>query len=277
MLLLAVNFVPSIWSWGENNLINTVHVSHVGRVRQVNEDSVLICQMEHGYTLGIVADGMGGHLAGDTASRLAVQTVSEDLASLEPDMSMDAIQAALSDAILHANEVIYQEASADERLHNMGTTIVAVLLRGHEGCIGHIGDSRAYKVSAGQVSRLTDDHTLVNELFKSGQITEEELESHPRKNVLIRALGTDIDVSVEMSAVTIEAGEALLLCSDGLSNLVKRDRIGQIVGSLDIPLQEKADRLLQLALLAGGDDNITVALLEHQEEAAGQSKKGWNS
>ncbi|MFC7681683.1 Stp1/IreP family PP2C-type Ser/Thr phosphatase [Paenibacillus sp. GCM10028914] len=259
-------------------MINTVHVSHVGRVRQINEDSVLIRQMEHGYTLGIVADGMGGHLAGDTASRLAVSTVSEDLASLEPDMSMDAIRAVLSDAILHANEVIYQEASADERLHNMGTTIVAVLLRGHEGCIGHIGDSRAYKVSAGQVIRLTDDHTLVNELFKSGQITEEELESHPRKNVLIRALGTDIDVSVELSPVSIEAGEVLLLCSDGLSNPVRRDRIGQIVGSLELPLEEKADRLLQLALLAGGDDNITVALIEHQEEEdAGQSKKGWNS
>ncbi|MGM1050321.1 protein phosphatase [Paenibacillus uliginis N3/975] len=258
-------------------MINTVHVSHVGRVRQVNEDSVLIRHLEHGYTLGIVADGMGGHLAGDTASKLAVQTVAEDLSSLEPDMSMDGIRAALSDAILHANEVIYQEASADERLHNMGTTIVAVLLRGHEGYIGHIGDSRAYKISTGQVIRLTDDHTLVNELFKSGQITEEELESHPRKNVLIRALGTDIDVSVELSPVAIEAGEVLLLCSDGLSNPVRRDRIGQIVGSLELPLEEKADRLLQLALLAGGDDNITVALFEHQEEGAGQRIKGWNS
>lgn len=258
-------------------MINTVHVSHVGRVRQVNEDSVLIRQLEHGYTLGIVADGMGGHLAGDTASRLAVQTVAEDLSFLEPDISMDGIRAALSDAILHANEVIFQEASADERLHNMGTTIVAVLLRGHEGYIGHIGDSRAYKISTGQVVRLTEDHTLVNELFKSGQITEEELESHPRKNVLIRALGTDMDVSVELSPIVIDAGEVLMLCSDGLSNPVRTDRIGQIVGSLEISLKEKADRLLQLALLAGGDDNITVALIEHQEEGAGERIKEWNS
>lgn len=255
-------------------MINTVHVSHVGRVRQVNEDSVLIRQLEHGYTLGIVADGMGGHLAGDTASRLAVQTVAEDLSFLEPEISMDGLRSVLGDAILHANEVIYREASTDERLHNMGTTIVAVLLRNCEGYIGHIGDSRAYKVSAGQVTRLTDDHTLVNELFKSGQITEEELESHPRKNVLIRALGTDVDVSVELSPVALAAGEVLLLCSDGLSNPVSRELIGQIVGSPDLPLEDKADRLLQLALLAGGDDNITVALFEHQEEASGNVQRG---
>lgn len=120
-------------------MINTVHVSHVGRVRSVNEDSVFISTLEHGYTLGVVADGMGGHLAGDTASRLAVETVSADLSSLEPGMSMDAIRAALGDAILHANEVIYQEASKDEKLHNMGTTIVAVLFRDSEGISGISG------------------------------------------------------------------------------------------------------------------------------------------
>lgn len=258
-------------------MIKTVHVSHVGRVRPVNEDSVYVNTLEHGYTLGVVADGMGGHLAGDTASRLAVDTVAEDLSSLEQDMSMDSIRAALGDAILHANAVIYREASADERLHNMGTTIVAVLLRGSEGYIGHIGDSRAYKVVPGQVIRLTDDHTLVNELFKSGQITEDQLETHPRKNVLSRALGTDVDVTVELTPVTIGEGEVLLLCSDGLSNRVSRELIGQISGSLDLPLEDRVDRLLQLALLAGGEDNITVAMFEHQEEVVGQRIKGWDS
>jgi protein phosphatase len=258
-------------------LIRTVHVSHVGRVRPVNEDSVFVSTLEHGYTLGVVADGMGGHLAGDTASRLAVDTVAADLSSLEPGIPLEGIRAALGDAILHANEVIYQEASSDERLHNMGTTIVAVLLSGSEGYIGHIGDSRAYKVASGQVTRLTDDHTLVNELYKSGQITEDQLETHPRKNVLSRALGTDEDVTVELTPVSISDGEVLLLCSDGLSNRVSRDLIGQISGSLDLPLEERADRLLQLALLAGGEDNITVAMFEHQEEVVGQRKKGWDS
>lgn len=233
--------------------------------------------MEHGYTLGVVADGMGGHQAGDTASRLAVDTVAEDLSALDPDMSMEGVRAALGDAILHANEVIYQEAASDVRLHNMGTTIVAVLFRGAEGYIGHIGDSRAYKVVPEQVIRLTEDHTLVNELYKSGQITEDELETHPRKNVLSRALGTDVDVSVELTPVTLGYGEVLLLCSDGLSNRVSRELIGQIAGALDLPLEERADRLLQLALLAGGEDNITVAMFEHQEEAAGQRIKGWDS
>ena len=244
-------------------------------MRQINEDSVLVRQLEHGYTLGIVADGMGGHLAGDTASRLAVEAVSEALASIEPGVSLDGIRAALNNAILSANEVIYREASADERFHNMGTTIVAVLLKGHEGYIGHIGDSRAYKVAGEQVTRLTEDHTLVNELFKSGQITEEEFESHPRKNVLTRALGTDAEVSVELNPVALAPGEVLLLCSDGLSNMVNRGQLAQVVGSMDILLDEKADRLLQLALLAGGDDNITVALFEHQDqEAVGSVQRG---
>ncbi|NMO94650.1 Stp1/IreP family PP2C-type Ser/Thr phosphatase [Paenibacillus lemnae] len=255
-------------------MINTVHVSHVGRVRQVNEDSVLVRHLEHGYTLGIVADGMGGHLAGDTASRLAVQTVAEDLNSLVSDLSMNELRVLLMEAILHANEVIYREASGDERLYNMGTTIVAVLLRNDEGYIGHIGDSRAYKVSGSKVELLTEDHTLVNELFKNGQITEEELKTHPRRNVLIRALGTDSKVNVELNSVGLGAGEALLLCSDGLSNLVSRESIGQIVGAADLPLEEKADRLLQLALLAGGDDNITVALLQHQGETASSVQRG---
>lgn len=257
-------------------MINTVHVSHVGRVRQVNEDSVLIRQLEHGYTLGIVADGMGGHQAGDTASMLAVQTVSEDLERLDPEISMDGLRAVLGDAIHHANEVIYREAALHEQMHNMGTTIVAVLLRNHEGYIGHVGDSRAYKISDGEVTRLTDDHTLVNELFKSGQITEEELESHPHKNVLLRALGTDTEVAVELMPVTLAAGEVLMLCSDGF-NPVSRDMIGQIVGSAELPLEDKADRLLQLALLVGGGDNITVALFEHQEEAAGNVQRSGNS
>ncbi|MFI2857622.1 Stp1/IreP family PP2C-type Ser/Thr phosphatase [Paenibacillus sp. JSM ZJ436] len=255
-------------------MINTVHVSHVGRVRQINEDSVLVLQLGHGYTLGIVADGMGGHLAGDTASRLAVQTVAEDFKKLAADLDGEALGTVLTQAILHANEVIYREASGNERLHNMGTTIVAVLLREHRGYIGHIGDSRAYKVSGNQVSLLTEDHTLVNELFKNGQITEEELASHPRKNVLIRALGTDSEVEVELRSVELGAGDVLLLCSDGLSNLVNRERMAQVIGSAELPLEDKADRLLQLALLAGGDDNITVALLQHQEEAAGNEQRG---
>lgn len=268
MLPLAVSFVQSIWSWGESVLIKTVHVSHIGRVRSVNEDSAWIRDLETGYILGIVADGMGGHLAGDTASRLAVETLVGDLRSLEPGLSHASLSAALSDAILHANEVIYSTASANDKYHNMGTTVVAALLNDAGGVIGHIGDSRAYKISGQQMIQLTEDHTLVNELFKNGQISKEDVTHHPRRNVLTRALGTDAEVKVDMDNVKLEEGEVLLLCSDGLSNLVSNEQIIRVAGNLELPLEERADRLLQLALLAGGDDNITVALFEMQKDSA---------
>ncbi|MDO7905245.1 Stp1/IreP family PP2C-type Ser/Thr phosphatase [Paenibacillus sp. JX-17] len=247
-------------------MIKTVHVSHVGRVRSVNEDSAWIRHLEQGYILGIVADGMGGHVAGDTASRLAVETMAEDLATLEQGLSAAALSAALSDAILHANDVIYQTASRDEKYYNMGTTVVAVLLNDASGIIGHIGDSRAYMVSGNQVRQVTEDHSLVNELYKNGQISQEEADNHPRRNVLTRALGTDAEVKVDLDPIGLEPGDVLLLCSDGLSDLVSSQQIGQVVGQRDLPLEERADRLLHLALLAGGDDNITVALFELQPE-----------
>ncbi|GAB6990501.1 Stp1/IreP family PP2C-type Ser/Thr phosphatase [Paenibacillus pini] len=260
-------------------MIKTVHISNIGRVRSVNEDSVWVNHLPQGYTVGIVADGMGGHQAGDTASRLAVETMARDLTALEADMSTEGLRAALSDAIIHANDVIYKEASKNEKFHNMGTTIVAILLAGASGFIGHIGDSRAYKITNDEVIQLTEDHTLVNELYKSGQITLEELKTHPRRNVLTRALGTDAEVSPVLDPVTLLAGEVLLLCSDGLSNLVSGQHMSQVTGKLDVPLDERAERLLQLALLAGGDDNITVALFELQdlEEVAGASIKEWDS
>jgi protein phosphatase len=258
-------------------LIKTVHASNIGRVRSVNEDSVWIGQLPQGYTIGIVADGMGGHQAGDTASRLAVDTIADDLSTLEKGMSFEGMSAAVSDAILHANDVIYSEASKNEKYHNMGTTVEVLLLQETSGVIGHIGDSRTYKIVNGGAIQLTEDHTLVNELYKNGQISLEEMKTHPRRNVIMRALGTDPEVSVDLYPVTLSAGEALLLCSDGLSNLVSGEHIAKISGMWDVPLDERADRLLQLALLAGGDDNITVALFELQDEVSGQSIKEWDS
>ncbi|MHA0857310.1 Stp1/IreP family PP2C-type Ser/Thr phosphatase [Paenibacillus sp. CMAA1364] len=248
-------------------MIKYVHVSHIGNVRSINEDAVNVSVTSSGYTLGILADGMGGHMAGEKASQLAVDTVLADLSSLEKGMSSNALHAALSDAILHANHVVHQEASNNPQCHNMGTTIVVILLDGASGWIGHIGDSRAYKVTEGKAVQLTDDHTLVNELYKNGQLTESELETHPRRNVLTKALGTDTEVTAEFDHVTLAEQEVLLLCSDGLSNMVNNKYLGQIAGLQEIPLEERAERLLQLALLAGGDDNITMALFELQDEA----------
>ncbi|AZK46993.1 Stp1/IreP family PP2C-type Ser/Thr phosphatase [Paenibacillus lentus] len=253
-----------------------VYVSDVGRVRPVNEDSARVSRLEQGYTLGIVADGMGGHQAGDTASQLAVETIIQDIDSLAPGLSLQACAEALKNAILHANEVIFRKASEHDEYHNMGTTVVAVLLSGQEGVVGHIGDSRAYQYRQEDLTLLTEDHSLVNELVKSKQISEEEASVHPRRNVLTRALGTDSKVEVDLDHIILESGDILLLCSDGLSNYVSTEQMTLTLGLNDLSLEDRANRLLQLALDAGGDDNITVALLEHQE-AAGSSIKEWNS
>lgn len=258
-------------------MIKKVCVSHIGCVRSVNEDSVWISDKEARYMLGIVADGMGGHQAGDRASFLAVETISTDLSALEEGMSAEALRAALGDAILHANDIIYREAANNEKYHNMGTTVVALLVDGSSGWIGHIGDSRAYKVTKGEAVQITEDHTLVNELYKNGQISSEQLQSHPRRNVITRALGTDAEVTVDFNPITLSPEEVLVLCSDGLTNMVNSQHLGHIAGMQDVPLEERADRLLQLALLAGGDDNITVALFELQDEALGESIKEWDS
>lgn len=257
-------------------MIRTVYVSDVGRVRSVNEDNAWVASLENGYTLGIVADGMGGHQAGETASQLAVETIVQDLSALPADLSLQECDNALKQAILHANEVVFQKSQENVEYHNMGTTVVAILLKNQAGIIGHIGDSRAYLFRQGKVVQLTDDHSLVNELVKNKQISEEEASVHPRRNVLTRALGTDEQVTVDMDPLTLELGDILLLCSDGLSNYVTTEQMTYKLGSDTHSLKEKADELLQLALNAGGDDNITVALLEFHEEA-GSSTKEWNS
>ncbi|WP_410768181.1 Stp1/IreP family PP2C-type Ser/Thr phosphatase [Fontibacillus sp. BL9] len=257
-------------------MIKTVYVSDVGRVRSVNEDSSWVARLEQGYTLAIVADGMGGHQAGDTASRLAVETIVRDLHDLPPGLTAEACGEKLKQAILHANDVVYREASEHEEYHNMGTTVVAVLLGDQEGMIGHIGDSRVYKFGRGEMVQLTEDHSLVNELLKSKQISEQEAIVHPHRNVVTRALGTDPQVVVDLYPVSLEPGEILLLCSDGLSNYVTLEQMTQTLSSEALELNDRADRLLRLALLAGGDDNITVALLEHCGED-GSSVKEWNS
>lgn len=254
--------------------MNMVQRSDVGRVRTVNEDRSSLQTLQNGYTLAIVADGMGGHQAGDTASHLAVETVTQQLQQLASGLTLAACAEALRAAILRANNVIYELASQDMKYHNMGTTIVAVLLDGLKGIIGHIGDSRAYIIKDGQIRKLTDDHSLVNELLKSGQISYEESLHHPRRNVLTRALGTDPEVAVDINTFELEPGSVLLLCSDGLSNPVSEDQMVTVAESSNEPLSGKADRLLELALEAGGDDNITVVLLEQTDNGFGPSTRG---
>ncbi|WP_141505938.1 Stp1/IreP family PP2C-type Ser/Thr phosphatase [Paenibacillus luteus] len=251
----------------------TANRSDIGRVRQVNEDQSWVSQLNNGITLAIVADGMGGHQAGDVASQKAVDAFRSMLeqSAAKADLSIQEGKMLIRQAITQANEAVFELASRNEKYHNMGTTIVAALVKKDNAIIGHVGDSRAYKITEGVIKQITFDHTLVNELVKSGQLSEEEAAHHPRRNVLTRAVGTDSQVEIEVQAVEWSPQDVLLLCSDGLSNMVSDQQILQTVMTEKLELDAKADHLIQLALHAGGDDNITVVLLQ---EAAGTNREG---
>ncbi|OMF37515.1 serine/threonine protein phosphatase [Paenibacillus sp. FSL H8-0548] len=251
----------------------TANRSDIGRVRHVNEDQSWVSQLNNGITIAIVADGMGGHQAGDVASQKAVDAFRSMLvqSAAKADLSIQEGKMLIRQAISQANDAVFELASRNERYHNMGTTIVAALVKQDNAIIGHVGDSRAYKITQGVITQLTHDHTLVNELVKSGQLSEEEAAHHPRRNVLTRAVGTDSHVDIDVQAVEWSSEDILLLCSDGLSNMVSEQQMLQMVTSEQLELDAKADHLIQLALHAGGDDNITVVLLQ---EAIGTNREG---
>jgi PPM family protein phosphatase len=241
--------------------VKTVLRSHVGKVRQVNEDQAWSGRLTGGITAAIVADGMGGHRAGDVASSLAVNSLVQSLKAWEESSFVMDGASKLREMIRKANAVVYETASLNEQYHNMGTTVVMALLDGSAGLIGHIGDSRAYRLRGGQLEQLTDDHTLVNELTKSGQLSPEEAARHPRRNVLTRALGTDSEVEVDVQVIDWQIGDLLLLCSDGLSGLVEPSLLQSTLDETGGILEQQAQKLVDLALAAGGDDNVTVVLV----------------
>ncbi|WP_054028072.1 Stp1/IreP family PP2C-type Ser/Thr phosphatase [Bacillus sp. FJAT-28004] len=251
----------------------TANRSDIGRVRHVNEDQSWVSQLNNGVTLAIVADGMGGHQAGDVASQRAVDAFRSMLekSAAKADLSLQEGKMLIRQAISQANDAVFELASQNEQYRNMGTTIVAALVKQDNAIIGHVGDSRAYKITEGVITQITTDHTLVNELVKSGQLSAEEAAHHPRRNVLTRAVGTDSQVEIDVQAVEWSAQDVLLLCSDGLSNMVSDQEMLQTVTTDQLELDAKADHLISLALQAGGDDNITVVLLQ---EAAGTNREG---
>jgi serine/threonine protein phosphatase PrpC len=232
----------------------------IGKIRTVNEDRSVNQEDVGGYSLAIVADGMGGHQAGDTASQIAIETIQQQLQHIHNRMSIDEIRFAVRKAIEFANETIFAFAAEREHYHGMGTTVVVTAATERQVVIGHIGDSRAYYIHNGSIRQLTEDHSLVNELVKSGQISREEASQHPRRNVLTRALGTEPGIEVDVMVMDWHAGDMLLLCSDGLSSLVGTDVLLEVAAG-EGDLDEKVDLLVQSALNAGGDDNITVTLV----------------
>lgn len=227
----------------------------VGRVRHLNEDS-LCARPELG--LFAVADGMGGHNAGEVASALAVQELEKYVykhidSEVNPAVLLEA-------ALQEANRLIYLSARGNEGCRGMGTTITACLLRDKDLYIAHVGDSRAYLIGHKGTVRLTDDHSLVGELLRGGGITEEQAQTHPQRNVLIRALGTEPSVQVDIRQAKVSFGQKVLLCTDGLTSHLRDDEISNIVLTSPEP-QESIGLLIKKALERGGTDNVTAILL----------------
>lgn len=244
----------------------------LGRVRDLNEDSLLALEfvtanksLSHPVGLFVVADGMGGHEGGEIASGLLVQTLAAQadglLAAAKPGAALDAGQW-LTDAIQVANAAVYERARTTET--DMGTTVVAALVIGNEATIAHVGDSRAYRVHAGGIEPLTVDHSLVESMVASNQITREEARGHPQANVIYRTIGDKRQVVVDLDRVTLGPDESLLLCSDGLNGMMRDEAIQALIAPASSP-QAACDALVSAANAAGGEDNISVILVRLEE------------
>ena len=239
----------------------------VGRRREHNEDAFLV---DTESSLFVVADGMGGHAGGGTASSIAVATIEERVhaaraaapASFAAPTAEDAAHfpAVLRQAVEAACRAIYGAAQEDPSLAGMGTTVTAALVAGRTAFVAHVGDSRCYLVRGGRIFQLSEDHSLVNEQLKAGAITEEEARQSRFRNIITRSVGFEEDVLVDVVGLELEKGDAIVLCCDGLSNQVADAEILEIAtGSR---LAEAPERLVALANERGGDDNITVIVVK---------------
>ncbi|HEX2053275.1 MAG TPA: Stp1/IreP family PP2C-type Ser/Thr phosphatase [Actinomycetota bacterium] len=220
--------------------------SDVGLVRQVNEDSKLVSP-----PLFAVADGMGGHASGDVASALAVEVLEAELKKSD----------SISDAVHNANKAIFQKAAKDPDLTGMGTTLTAMWADETSAQIAHVGDSRAYLLRDGQLTRLTTDHTVVNRLVQQGRILPEDADRHPQRSYLERALGVDPEVEVDVHVLDMAPGDRVLLCSDGLFGMIDDDLIQSVLEQERHP-QRAAERLCEEAVHAGGNDNVTAVVVD---------------
>ncbi len=236
--------------------IEVASKTDVGQVRTANEDSCDIFERADGTRLLVVADGMGGHRGGATASQTAIATFSDLFAQHASNRD----EALLHDAITKANERIFSLAQNDSALEGMGTTVVAFLLDANgQGSVAHVGDSRAYRYRQGQLEALTVDHSVVAEMHRRGLISADEAAIHPRRNEILRSVGVLAGVQVEVAEVEVTPGDRFLLCSDGLTGVISDDEIAAVIQAE--PPKRAVEKLVQMANERGGPDNITVQIL----------------
>ena len=230
-------------------------VSDVGLKRKLNEDYACYLEREN-FKIYVVADGMGGHNAGEVASKMAAKHIVQ---YVDENYSLKEEETLISKAIKAANEKIYKFSKTNDELKGMGTTVTACLVTSDSIYVANVGDSCCMALKNGELEKITKDHSLVQELLDSGTISEFEAKNHPKKNIITRALGTSIDVDVDVFKIRINEYKLFILCSDGLTNEVAKDEILRIINN-ENNYVNMADNLVNLAKEKGGRDNITVLL-----------------
>lgn len=239
--------------------MKTFSITDIGRRRKMNQDYMYTSEMAVGglENLFLVADGMGGHNAGEYASKFTVEKIVEIIfksSQKEPVVAM-------KDAISRTNEMLFAEAQSDCAKEGMGTTVVAATLSGKKMYVANVGDSRLYVINQEKIRQITRDHSFVEEMVRLGNINEEDAKVHPNKNMITRAVGVASDLETDFFEVELNVGDTVLMCTDGLTNMVEDEEIKKIVlGQRDIV--EKAEKLIETANENGGKDNITVVLIE---------------
>jgi serine/threonine protein phosphatase PrpC len=223
----------------------------VGLLRDVNQDAYLVSEPMY-----VVADGIGGHIAGEVASSTAVDVISDEQKKVDP-----ADPESLVSLIRRANDAIREKVQADPSLRGMGTTCTLLFIDASQAHLAHVGDSRAYLQREGELSQISEDHTLVGRMVQEGRLTPEDAQRHPQRNVITRALSGDGDIDVDLKTFELATGDRMLLCSDGLSGMVDNETIRTTLIDESDP-QRAAERLVELANHAGGEDNITVVVID---------------
>ena len=254
--------------------IRSAGLSDVGRKRRTNEDSLAIAS---DLGLFVVADGMGGHAAGEVASRLAVESIERHISGSDPrkeptvpasfrtvreeEASLPAPARRVLNAIRLANQEIVRSVRRNSSQKGMGTTVVIAYVHGGRAYVGHVGDSRAYLLRGGAIRQLTVDHTFVNEQVRAGTLTADEARRHPARNILTRAVGSQEEVEPDIVEEVLQSGDFVLLCSDGLTTMMEDPEILRTVLARPDDLQAGCRALVDLANERGGDDNVTVVLV----------------
>jgi protein phosphatase len=240
--------------------MNVYGQTHIGLVRENNQDALEYGTLSNTAQYAVVCDGMGGANGGNIASKIAVEVIGSRIRDgYRENQNPGSVEHLLTSAMATANAGVYDRAQRDLELSGMGTTVVAVITCEHTAYISHVGDSRLYLYREGNLSQVTRDHSVVQDLIESGQITEEEARSHPRKNYITRALGVVSEEYGEYDELELMTGDRLLLCTDGLTNEVDN---AAMCALLTLPAEEATQALIRAALDDGGMDNITVTLMD---------------